>query len=68
MRVAIVCEGSTDFAVLESLALDIIDADEEFNAADYARIARATCDEIASRGRRAILVGGTFFFSPLFIR
>jgi tRNA dimethylallyltransferase len=41
---------------------DIIDADEEFNAADYARLARATCDEIASRGRRAILVGGTFFY------
>lgn len=41
---------------------DIIDADEEFNAADYARLARATCREIASRGRRAILVGGTFFY------
>ena len=41
---------------------DIIDADEDFNAADYARLARAKCDEIASRGRRAILVGGTFFY------
>jgi tRNA dimethylallyltransferase len=41
---------------------DIIDADEEFNAADYARLARVTCDEIASRGRRAILAGGTFFY------
>jgi tRNA dimethylallyltransferase len=41
---------------------DIIHADEDFNAADYARMARATCDEIASRGKRAILVGGTFFY------
>lgn len=42
--------------------LDIVDAEEEFNAADYARMARTTCEEIASRGRRAILAGGTFFY------
>jgi len=41
---------------------DIIDADVDFNAADYARLARVTCDDIAARGRRAILVGGTFFY------
>lgn len=41
---------------------DIIGADEEFNAADYARLARATCQSIASRGRLPILVGGTFFY------
>ena len=41
---------------------DVIDADEEFNAADYARMARTVCEEIASRGKRAILVGGTFFY------
>jgi tRNA dimethylallyltransferase len=41
---------------------DIVDADADFNAADYARLARVTCDEIAARGRRAILVGGTFFY------
>jgi len=41
---------------------DILDADEEFNAADYARMARLTCDEIEKRGKRAILVGGTFFY------
>src|SRR5438128_7764508 len=38
---------------------DVVDADEEFNAADFARVARETCDDIASRGRRPILVGGT---------
>jgi tRNA dimethylallyltransferase len=41
---------------------DIVDADEDFNAADYARVARATCREIERRGRRAILAGGTFFY------
>jgi len=41
---------------------DIVDATDEFNAADYARIARATCDDIVARGRRPILVGGTFFY------
>jgi len=41
---------------------DIVDAADEFNAADYARLARATCDDIVARGRRPILVGGTFFY------
>src|SRR5881275_3075883 len=41
---------------------DVVDADAEFNAADYAQAARAACDEIASRGKTAILVGGTFFY------
>ena len=41
---------------------DIIDADEEFNAADYARLAKQTIGEIEGRGKRAILVGGTFFY------
>ena len=41
---------------------DIIDADEEFNAADYGRAARAVCDDIHARGKRAILAGGTFFY------
>ena len=41
---------------------DIVDADEEFNAADYARRARETCRDIDARGKRAILAGGTFFY------
>ncbi len=41
---------------------DYIDADREFNAADYARVARPLCDEIASRGKLPILAGGTFFY------
>jgi tRNA dimethylallyltransferase len=41
---------------------DIIDADVDFNAADYARLARPVCEEIAFRGKTPILVGGTFFY------
>jgi tRNA dimethylallyltransferase len=41
---------------------DIVDADEEFNAADYARRARPVIDDILARGRTPILVGGTFFY------
>jgi tRNA dimethylallyltransferase len=42
---------------------DIVDAgDDDFNAADYARLAREVCAGIDARGKRAILVGGTFFY------
>jgi tRNA dimethylallyltransferase len=41
---------------------DIVEADREFNAADYARMARPLCEEIIARGRTPILVGGTFFY------
>ena len=41
---------------------DILDASDEFNAADYGRLARDVCADIQARGRRAILVGGTFFY------
>jgi tRNA dimethylallyltransferase len=37
---------------------DILDADQEFNAADYGRLARETCARIAT----PILAGGTFFY------
>lgn len=41
---------------------DILEADQEFNAADFARLARPLCDEIVARGRRPVLAGGTFFY------
>ena len=41
---------------------DIVDAADDFNAAQYGAIATTTCEEIASRGRLPILVGGTFFY------
>lgn len=37
---------------------DIVDADEEFNAAGYGRLARETCARIET----PILAGGTFFY------
>ena len=37
---------------------DIVDADEEFNAAEYGRVAREVCARIET----PILVGGTFFY------
>jgi tRNA dimethylallyltransferase len=37
---------------------DILDADQEFNAADYARLAKKEIDSI----EHPILVGGTFFY------
>jgi tRNA dimethylallyltransferase len=42
--------------------LDVVDADGEFNAADYARAASIVCAGIEERGRMPILVGGTFFY------
>ena len=41
---------------------DIIDANVDFNAADYEQLARPVCEEIAARGKRPILAGGTFFY------
>lgn len=46
---------------------DIVEADAEFNAADYGRVAREVCAGIDARGRRAILVGGTFFYLRAFL-
>jgi tRNA dimethylallyltransferase len=39
--------------------LDVVDPDEPFSAAEYARRARAALGEITARGRLAIVAGGT---------
>src|SRR6185295_15472347 len=39
--------------------LDVVDPDQAFSAADYARRARAALDEIAAAGTVAIVAGGT---------
>ncbi len=39
--------------------LDVVDPDQDFSAADYASLARAALAGIRSRGRLAIVVGGT---------
>lgn len=43
---------------------DIVDADEEFNAAEYGKVARGLCIKLHSR---AIFVGGTFFYLRAFL-
>jgi tRNA dimethylallyltransferase len=39
--------------------VDVRDSDEDFSAADYARLARAAIEDIRDRGRLPVLVGGT---------
>src|SRR5688500_14212870 len=41
---------------------DIVDADDHFDAAAYSRVAREVTNEVRSRGRVPIFVGGTFFY------
>lgn len=41
---------------------DVVDADQEFNASDFAALATRVIDEIRSRGKLAILAGGTGFY------
>ncbi|HVR44962.1 MAG TPA: tRNA (adenosine(37)-N6)-dimethylallyltransferase MiaA [Thermoanaerobaculia bacterium] len=47
---------------------DLAEASSEIDAAEFARIASATCREIAARGRRPILVGGTGFYLRALLR
>lgn len=54
--------SETDRAAVPHHLFDIIDASEEFNAADYARRATAVCEDILVRGKTPILAGGTFFY------
>jgi len=39
--------------------LDVVDPDQDFSAADYARLARAAVGDITARGRLPIVAGGT---------
>jgi tRNA dimethylallyltransferase len=39
--------------------LDVVDPDQHFSAADYARLGRAALADITGRGRRPIVAGGT---------
>jgi tRNA dimethylallyltransferase len=39
--------------------IDVVDPDEPFSAADYARLGRAALADIAERGRLAVVAGGT---------
>jgi tRNA dimethylallyltransferase len=39
--------------------LDLVDPEDEFSVAEFQRAARAAIDDISSRGKRPLLVGGT---------
>ncbi|MBQ7930034.1 MAG: tRNA (adenosine(37)-N6)-dimethylallyltransferase MiaA [Clostridia bacterium] len=47
---------------------DIVDPEEEFSAADYARIAAGVIEDIASRGKLPILCGGTGMYHDSLMR
>lgn len=42
--------------------IDIVDATDEFDAAEFARRAAPVCDRLLAEGRTPILVGGTGFY------
>jgi tRNA dimethylallyltransferase len=46
---------------------DIVDAHQEFNAADYGRLAREVCTRLQLDNIKPILVGGTFFYLRAFL-
>jgi tRNA dimethylallyltransferase len=50
--------GAEERRIVPHHLYDIVDADQEFNAADYARVARDVCSKV----RTSILAGGTFFY------
>jgi tRNA dimethylallyltransferase len=49
----------SELAEIPHHLIDIVDLDQAFSAAEYARIARKALNEIVSRGRMPLLVGGT---------
>jgi tRNA dimethylallyltransferase len=46
-------------AVVPHHLLDVVEPDQDFSAADYARLARAALDDITARGRLPVVAGGT---------
>lgn len=59
--------SSADRAQVPHHLIDIVDVTESFDAAQFARAAQAAVADIAGRGRRAILCGGTgLYFNAFF--
>jgi tRNA dimethylallyltransferase len=53
---------AADRAAVPHHLYDIVEGDEEVNAALFSAMARQTIEEVAGRGRLPILVGGTGFY------
>jgi tRNA dimethylallyltransferase len=51
--------GASDRAAVPHHLIDVVDPDEGFSAADYARMARRAIADIHARGRSPIVAGGT---------
>ncbi len=49
----------TERAEVPHHLLDVVDPDQAFSAAEYARLARAALRDVASRGRLPVVAGGT---------
>ena len=47
--------------------IDVVDPDEEFNAADFCRLATEAIADIRARGKVALLVGGTGLYLRLLV-
>jgi tRNA dimethylallyltransferase len=51
--------SAAERAVVPHHLIDVVDPDQDFSAADYARVGRTAIAEIHARGRTPIVVGGT---------
>jgi tRNA dimethylallyltransferase len=48
--------------------LDVVDPDQDFSAADYARLARVAVADVVARGRLPLVVGGTGLYLRALLR
>jgi tRNA dimethylallyltransferase len=48
--------------------VDVVDPDQDFSAADYARLARAALADIRGRGKAAVVAGGTGLYLRALLR
>ncbi len=54
---------AADRASIPHHLIDILDPEEQFSAGEYVRLARPLLEDIASRGRLPVVVGGTGFYA-----
>jgi tRNA dimethylallyltransferase len=59
---------ATERAEVPHHLLDIIDPEEEFSVAQYVGLAARTADDIRSRGRSVLFVGGTLLYLKSLLR
>ena len=59
MDIGTTTPGPAERARVPHHLIDVVDPDQEFSVAEFARAVSTVLDEIESRGGRAILVGGT---------